>query len=139
METCSWPGGIKSMARSLRISLRTMTWSHLQVENHMSDLARADLGVLPARTQVQNRSSILIESTQDTDHQHEHWEISDPYILPVSASTLTSSGEINSGLYSRLHSIVPLILFFASCIFHFDARMYRAWHPGSARKRASQG
>lgn len=61
------------------------------------------------------------------------------YILPVSASTETSPGSISSGLNSRRHSIVALMRFFASSIFHLAARMYRACVPTSSRKRFSHG
>lgn len=61
------------------------------------------------------------------------------YILPESFSILTSSADIRSGLYSRLHSMVPLIRFLPSSSFHFAARMYRAGHSGSSIHRRSLG
>lgn len=112
-----------------------------QVVDQMPNLSRARLSVLPSGAHVKDWPGVLVESSQDATDQSmlKRQSRRDTHILPVSASTLTSPGWISSGLNSLLHSSVPLIRFFASGIFHLAARMNRGWHPGSERKRASQG
>lgn len=59
------------------------------------------------------------------------------HIFPVSASILTSSGGMSSGLYSRRHSRVFFMRFLPSSSFHFAARIYRGMVSGRASQRAS--
>ncbi len=61
------------------------------------------------------------------------------HIFPVSDSTLTSSGEIRSGLYSLLQVMVAAMRFLPSSGFHLAARINLSAHPGSESQRDSLG
>lgn len=83
----------------------------------MPQLSVTSLRVLPAWPHVDDWSAILVEAIQNAsraellERPHVDGAKLITHILPVSASILTSSGLIKSGLNVRRHSIVALIRF----------------------------
>ena len=65
----SWPGGIRSMARSLWNGMRGYdrcnVFGHSQAPYEMSKLLRISLGVLSSRPHIQYRPAVLVESVKD--------------------------------------------------------------------------